>query len=97
MSKVDPNSVWPKRMSVSEYRDIGFAGDKKPCVNWIKKQIQEGIYYGEQVGTKWFVFVDQNYQAIRLKKPTPSPGKLVSTGDAVADKLLQDYVEEHAA
>lgn len=95
VAKVDPDTVWPKRMRVSLYLKVGFTG-RRPCVNWLKKCIDEGIYYGERIGTQYFIFVDRNWQAIKLKESPKPVGKMVETGNPQADRLMTEYIQQHA-
>lgn len=71
------------RMLLSEYQKSGFTG-RPPCIATLRNHVGQGKLPGEKVGGLWYVFVDENGEPW-----TEQP--VASTGNALADRLLQDH------
>lgn len=46
-------------MKISEYRERYFTARSAPSPNTVKKWVREGIIYGTQIGSQWYVDPDR--------------------------------------
>lgn len=84
------------RMKLTEYRSRSFVG-KPPCLNTLRKMIGNGELPGELFGGCYYVFVDSQGNAVQAE-PVPAPQiSTRPTGNALADKLLRQYVARQRA
>lgn len=62
-----------KLMIVSEYRDVRFAGTKKPSINTIKRWVENGSIPGKKIGGLYYVDITAESE---------------QTGNTLADMIL---------
>lgn len=67
---------------ISQFIDRKFAEGSKPTPKTVVGWIKSGKYYGEQIGSLWFI--DESITPIRTVEP-------VDTGNPRADKILRKY------
>ena len=83
--------IWPKKLSLTEYRRVAFAG-KPPGMTTLKRWINDGQLPGEKMGTRYFVTVNQALEVVAL--PNAKLLTQVDTGNAQADALLAEILTE---
>lgn len=85
------------RMKLTEYQKRSFVG-KPPCLNTLKKLINNGDLPGELFGGCYYVFVDSQGNALQIDQPAPAPRSvsIAPTGNELADKLLSQYTGKAA-
>lgn len=76
-----------KHIKLSEFRDSFFAGDQKPTIQTLKNHIRNQWLSGKKIGGQYYVIVTGWGQPVNYAKPEPQP--IVSTGNALADKILK--------
>lgn len=85
-----------KRMKLSEYRDIAFTGDRKPCLKTLKRMIDRRELAGEVFGGKYWVLVDDDGKPAPAS-PQQAANELAKTGNDLADALMADFLNRNAA
>ncbi len=92
-------------MKASEYRERRFIGTKKPALNTIKRWIRDGILPGEILGGCYYVHVDSMGHPVKPSHGVPPVDSIAaktaalssSTGNELADQLLQGWIAKSAA
>jgi len=72
-------------MSITDFARDGFVEGSAPHLTTLKKRIERGVIPGEIQGTRYYVWVGPHLELME-------PGG--STGDALADALLNEWQEE---
>lgn len=80
------------RMPLSDFRRSAFRG-RAPCAATLRKAIIRGELPGERIGARFFVLVDESGQLYK-NAAQQSHQVQASTGDADADQLLLDWMND---
>lgn len=77
--------MWPKRMDINQFQREGFVEGSAPHLDTLKKRIERGDIPGEKHGSRYYVWIGPACELM-------APG--TSTGDAIADALLHEWLED---
>lgn len=77
------------RMALSEFRTSFFIGQRRPCVNTLKKWIDNEELPGEVIAGHYFVLVDHG--------GNPMKRETSLTGNKAADKILARWLQSKTA
>jgi len=87
---MDLEDIWPKKITLSEYRETAFVGNRRPCMTTLKKYIDQKILPGHKLGALYFVWVDEQMNPV---EPLCLHRKHYSgTGNEQADQLIAEYL-----
>lgn len=73
------------RMALSEFREKHYIGDRRPCVNTLKRWIDDGELAGERRGGRYFVLVNAAGEPVTL-----------DTGNREANEMLRRWQQGNA-
>ncbi len=91
--------IWPKRMALSEYRDIGYTGVRIPDIRTLQRRIDRQEMPGEQQGKTYYVWIGPHYELMDPPHIVSQKKQIVeqaqsTTGNERADKLLAEWFKD---
>lgn len=74
-----PDNTWPKRMRISDFREVGFTPGSAPTIVTLKRWIDSGKIPGEKIGTMYYVWIGEDNDLSRPPGSPPQPVQAIKS------------------